>query len=177
MSRVGKKPVPLPQGVVCTQEGRVVRLKGPKGEKELIIPQEVNLTQTEVGLSLIPVNQDPASRCLWGTTQSLLSNAVVGVSQGFTVTLEIEGVGYRASVQGKVLKLQLGYSHDIDFPIPDGIKITCEKPTQVTIWGADRQKVGQVAANIQAYRRPEPYKGKGIRRLGQFVFRKEGKKK
>jgi large subunit ribosomal protein L6 len=177
MSRVGKYPVVMPQGVTCTREGQAVLVKGPQGQLKFPLPSEVLLTQDNQSLTLAPADKTAVARRLWGTTRSLLENVVQGVFQGFKLDLEIEGVGYRASVQGKILKLQLGYSHDIDFPIPEGMKITCEKPTTITVWGVDRQKVGQIAANIQSYRPPEPYKGKGIRRAGQFVFRKEGKKK
>ncbi|MBY0264440.1 MAG: 50S ribosomal protein L6 [Holosporales bacterium] len=177
MSRVGKYPVVLPQGVTFVLEGQKALLKGPKGENVLSIPREVTLEHKEGKLFLVPVDKSSDAQRLWGTTRSLLQNLVKGVFEGFTVNLEIEGVGYRASVQGSTLKLQMGFSHDIDFPIPQGMEIKCDRPTQISIWGIDNQKVGQVAANIQAFRPPEPYKGKGIRRVGRFVFRKEGKKK
>lgn len=177
MSRVGKYPVLLPQGVACTFEGQKIYIKGPKGESALPVPLSVIPEIKEGKIVLMPQKEHPEAQRLWGTTRSLLQNAVKGVAEGFTVILEIEGVGYRASIAGKTLKLQMGYSHDIDFPIPEGMQIKCEKPTQISIWGTNRQEVGQVAANIQAYRKPEPYKGKGIRRAGQFVVRKEGKKK
>ncbi len=177
MSRVGKYPVVLPQGVTFALEGQTALLKGPKGENALAIPREVILEHKEGKLFLAPVDKSADAQRLWGTTRSLLQNLVKGVFEGFTVNLEIEGVGYRASVQGTTLKLQMGFSHDIDFPIPQGMEIKCDRPTQISIWGVDNQKVGQVAANIQAFRPPEPYKGKGIRRVGRFVFRKEGKKK
>jgi len=177
MSRVGKYPVVLPQGVGCSLEGDSLKVKGPKGENLLSIPSCVTAEIREGKVFLSPDLGVVESRRLWGTTRSLLQNVVKGVFEGFTTLLEIEGVGYRASVQGAILKMQMGYSHDIDFPIPDGVQIKCDKPTQIAVTSIDRQRLGQVVANIQSFRPPEPYKGKGIRRAGQFVFRKEGKKK
>jgi len=177
MSRVGKYPVVLPQGVGCSYEAPHLKIKGPKGEMSLALPPCLTPEIKDGKVLLSPDLAVGEARRLWGTSRSLLQNMVKGVSDGFTTVLEIEGVGYRASVQGSVLKMQMGYSHDVDFPIPDGIQIKCDKPTQISVFAVDRQKLGQVVANIQSFRPPEPYKGKGIRRAGQFVFRKEGKKK
>jgi large subunit ribosomal protein L6 len=177
MSRVGKYPIVLPQGVGCVFDSQELHIKGPKGEGRMAIPVSVIPEIKDGKIFFAPDLNRPESRRLWGTTRSLAQNMVKGVSEGFTIHLEIEGVGYRASVQGNTLKLQLGYSHDIDYPIPEGVHIKCDKPTQIAVSGANRQQLGQVVANIQSYRKLEPYKGKGIRRVGQFVFRKEGKKK
>ena len=177
MSRVGQVPVDLPPGVEVAIVGREVTAKGSRGALSLRLVDEVEVTQDDGKLVVAPRNETKRARALWGTTRSLLQNIVTGVSEGFAIRLEITGVGYRAAVDGKELVLQLGYSHEIRHPIPDGLTVVCERPTAITVSGADRQKVGQLAANIRAYRKPEPYKGKGIRYLNEQVTRKEGKKK
>ena len=177
MSRVGKYPVAVPGGVEVQFAGANLTVKGKLGQLSLVIFDDVEAGFDQGKIWVKPRAETKRARMLWGTYRSLINNLVAGVSKGFTVNLEIQGVGYRAAVQGKNLQLQLGYSHDIAFPIPEGITIKCDKPTSVTISGADRQRVGQVAAEIRAMRGPEPYKGKGIRYEGEHVRRKEGKKK
>ena len=177
MSRVGKNPVPVPQGVQIAMAGQKLTAKGKLGTLELMMSPEVSTTFDAGKITVEPRSETKRARMLWGTTRALLANMVTGVSTGFTIDLEINGVGYRAAVQGKNLVLQMGYSHEINFPIPDDIKIVCEKPTAIKITGADKQRVGQVAAVIRAYRKPEPYKGKGIKYSTETVRRKEGKKK
>ena len=177
MSRVGKKPVPVPSGVTATVTGQTVTVKGSKGELQFVVPTLVNVAMKDGAVAVEPVNQSKQSRSLWGTSRAQVANLVEGVSKGFEKKLEITGVGYRAAMAGKALKLSLGYSHDVEYPIPAGITIATPKPTEITISGIDRQKVGQVAAEIREYRGPEPYKGKGVRYAGEFIFRKEGKKK
>lgn len=177
MSRVGRAPVTVPAGVEVQIAGSTVTAKGKLGERRLLLADEVEAKLEQGKLWLKPRGEDKRVRVLWGTYRSLLNNLVNGVAKGFSVGLEIHGVGYRAQVQGKNLQLQLGFSHDVRYPIPDGITIKCDKPTSITISGADRQQVGQVAAEIRAMRGPEPYKGKGIRYEGEAIRRKEGKKK
>lgn len=177
MSRIGKKSVPLPKGVSASVEGKTVKVKGPKGELKVTLVEEVDASADASGITLTPRKDMERAAAMWGLSRTLVNNLVVGVTQGFTSKLEIQGVGYRAAVQGKNLNLQLGFSHDVAYPIPAGITITAEKPTQLTIAGIDKQLVGQVAAEIRAYRKPEPYKGKGVRYEGEYVRRKEGKKK
>jgi len=177
MSRIGKKPIPLPKGVTATVQGKDVRVKGPKGELKLTLVEEVDAKVDADGITIAPRPEMERARQMWGMSRSLVNNLVVGVTQGFSTKLEIQGVGYRAAVQGKNLNLQLGFSHDVAYPIPPGITITAEKPTSLTVSGADKQLVGQVAAEIRAYRKPEPYKGKGVRYADEYVRRKEGKKK
>lgn len=177
MSRIGKNPVPVPSGVEVTLSGRTLSAKGGLGTLSLMVSNEVTASIGDGSVKIEPATDTKQSRAMWGTTRALVNNMVVGVSKGFSVGLEINGVGYRAAVQGNVLNLQLGYSHDIAFPIPLDVKIACERPTQITVSGADRQRVGQVAAEIRAYRPPEPYKGKGIKYAHETVRRKEGKKK
>jgi large subunit ribosomal protein L6 len=177
MSRVGKNPVAVPSGVTVAVANGVVSVKGKLGELKLNLGDQVTAKFADGKLSVVPVNDSKKARMQWGTTRNLMRNMVQGVSQGFKKNLEINGVGYRAAVQGKSLQLQLGYSHDINYPIPEGIQIKCEKPTSITITGHDKQKVGQVAAEIRSYRGPEPYKGKGIKYEGETILRKEGKKK
>ena len=177
MSRTGKKPVAPVNGVTVTIDGRNVKAKGPKGELSVPLMDNVNVEQTADGLVVSPVDDTQQSRAAWGTTRALIANIVHGVSQGYEKKLAIQGVGYRAAMQGKDVKLALGYSHDIIFDTPPGITITVPTPTEITVSGIDKQQVGQVAANIRGYRRPEPYKGKGVRYVGEFVPRKEGKKK
>jgi large subunit ribosomal protein L6 len=177
MSRVGKHPVPVPSGVEVQLSGQTLTAKGRLGSLSLVIGNDVTASIDDSAVTIVPKGDTKQSRAMWGTTRALVNNMVTGVSNGFAVNLEIVGVGYRAMVQGDVLNLQLGYSHDIPFPIPRDVKITCERPTVVTVSGADRQRVGQVAAEIRAYRPPEPYKGKGIKYATETVRRKEGKKK
>ena len=177
MSRVGKKPVPVPAGVTATVNGQTVTMKGTKGELTFVVPSLVNVALEDGAVSVQPVNQTKQARSLWGTSRAQVANLVEGVSKGFEKKLEITGVGYRAAMAGKAVKLSLGYSHDIEYEIPAGITIVTPKPTEIVITGIDRQRVGQVAAEIREYRGPEPYKGKGVKYAGEFIFRKEGKKK
>jgi large subunit ribosomal protein L6 len=177
MSRIGNKPVPLPKGVTATVEGNSVRVKGPKGELHVNLVHDVDVSIGEDGVVVAPREGAERARQMWGLSRTLVNNLVTGVTQGFAQKLEISGVGYRAAVQGKNLQLQLGFSHDVLYPIPDGIGIVCEKPTMITVSGIDKQKVGQVAAEIRAWRPPEPYKGKGVKYAGERILRKEGKKK
>jgi large subunit ribosomal protein L6 len=177
MSRVGKNPVSVPQGVTCQLDGQEIKVKGKNGELSARMSKEVQVTFDNNEVLVRPVDESKQARMLWGTWKNRIKNMVHGVHEGFTINLEINGVGYRAAVEGNALKLQLGYSHDIIYPIPQGIKISCEKPTAIAIFGADRQRVGQVAAEIRAYRKPEPYKGKGIKYEDEYIVRKEGKKK
>jgi large subunit ribosomal protein L6 len=177
MSRIGKKAVPLPQGVTATVKDRDVKVKGPKGELSLRVVEGIDVKVEKDGIAVTPREMTDAMRAQWGMQRTLVSNLVEGVSKGFSQTLEINGVGYRAAVQGKNLQLQLGYSHDVIYPIPAGIDIKCEKPTIIVVSGSDRQKVGQVSAEIRGYRKPEPYKGKGIKYAEEKIRRKEGKKK
>jgi large subunit ribosomal protein L6 len=177
MSRVGKNPVTIPQGVTIDLAGQTLTAKGRLGSLKLAVNNEVTAALEDGHVVVKPRNETKRARMLWGTTRALVNNMVTGVSKGFTVNLEINGVGYRAAVQGKNLVLQLGYSHDVTFPIPDDVKITCERPTAITITGADKQRVGQIAAVLRAFRKPEPYKGKGIKYAAEVIRRKEGKKK
>jgi large subunit ribosomal protein L6 len=177
MSRVGKNPVAIPEGVTLTMAGQTLTAKGKLGTLALAVSNEVATSVEDGKFWVKPRNDSKRARMLWGTTRALVSNMVAGVSKGFSVKLDINGVGYRAAVQGKNLVLQLGYSHDVTFPIPDDVKIVCEKPTAIAISGADKQRVGQVAAVLRAFRKPEPYKGKGIKYDFETVRRKEGKKK
>ncbi|HUO91510.1 MAG TPA: 50S ribosomal protein L6 [Rhizomicrobium sp.] len=177
MSRIGKKPVALPKGVTATVEGKTVKVKGPKGELKVALVDEVDAMVDEHGVHVTPKEGAERGRQMWGLSRTLVNNLVVGVTQGFTQKLEINGVGYRAAVQGKNLQLQLGFSHDVLYPIPTGINIVCEKPTSISVSGIDKQLVGQVAAEIRGYRPPEPYKGKGVKYAEEFILRKEGKKK
>lgn len=177
MSRIGKYPVPVPAGVSVVINDQILTAKGKLGELSLAISGEVTATLEDNSVVVRPANDGKRARTLWGTTRSLVNNLVTGVSTGFAVSLEINGVGYRAAVQGDILNLQLGYSHDIQFPIPDDVKIVCEKPTSITVSGADKQRVGAVAAKIRSYRGPEPYKGKGVKYATETIRRKEGKKK
>ena len=177
MSRIGKLPVSLPSGVTVTLDGQTVKAKGPKGELELTLVQEVTIGQGEDGLPVAPVDDSQRARAMWGLSRSLVANLIEGVSTGFTKSLEINGVGYRAQMQGKNLQLALGFSHDVVYETPEGIQIQTPKPTEVVVSGIDKQQVGQVAAEIRGYRPPEPYKGKGVKYAGEQIFRKEGKKK
>jgi len=177
MSRIGKKPVPLPKGVTATLTGQTVKVKGPKGELSVHLVSEVEAKIDADGVTISPREGAERGPQMWGLSRTLVNNLVVGVTQGFQQKLEINGVGYRAAVQGKNLNLQLGFSHDVAYPIPAGITITAEKPTMLTVAGIDKQLVGQVAAEIRGYRPPEPYKGKGVKYAEEHIRRKEGKKK
>ncbi|HEX9808413.1 MAG TPA: 50S ribosomal protein L6 [Alphaproteobacteria bacterium] len=177
MSRIGKHPVPVPSGVTVNVSGQEVSAKGRLGELRVVLVDEVLAELEGDKLWVRPRDDSPRARTMWGMSRSLVANVVHGVSEGFTKNLEIEGVGYRAAVQGKNLVLQLGFSSEINYPIPEGITITCERPTVIRVSGADAQAVGQVAAEIRGFRPPEPYKGKGVRYAGEYVRRKEGKKK
>jgi len=177
MSRVGKYPVPVPSGVTVQIAGGDLTVKGKLGQSALALSDQIEASLVENQVWVKPANDTKRARMMWGTTRALINNMVKGVSEGFTINLEINGVGYRAAVQGKVLQLQLGYSHDIDYPIPDEVTIKCEKPTAISITGRDRQRVGQIAAEIRAFRGPEPYKGKGVKYDTETILRKEGKKK
>jgi len=177
MSRIGKRPVPLPSGVTATTEGQILSVKGPKGQLELQMRDEIAYDIGDDGILVKPANDTKQARAFWGMQRTLVQNLVTGVSEGFTKTLEITGVGYRAQAQGKNLRLQLGYSHDVNFPVPEGIEVKTPDQNTVEISGIDRQQVGQVAAEIRRWRKPEPYKGKGIKYRGEYIFRKEGKKK
>jgi len=176
MSRIGKKPVALPKGVSAEVQGQTVSVKGPKGQLKVTLVEDVDVSHVD-GSVVVAMRDTPRAKAMWGLSRTLVQNMVDGVTAGYTEKLEIVGVGYRAAVQGKNLQLNLGFSHEVLYPIPEGIQIVCEKPTAVTITGIDKQKVGQVAAEIRAYRRPEPYKGKGIKYADERVQRKEGKKK
>jgi large subunit ribosomal protein L6 len=177
MSRIGKKAVPIPSGVTANVEGQMVKVKGPKGALQLVLHDDVSVKLEGGEVKVDPRNETKRARSMWGTSRTLVANLVTGVTKGFERKLEITGVGYRAAVQGKNLQLALGYSHDVVYPIPEGIQIVTPKPTEIMITGIDKQKVGQVAAEIRGYRGPEPYKGKGVRYAGEYIFRKEGKKK
>ncbi|MHA3977896.1 50S ribosomal protein L6 [Halovulum sp. GXIMD14794] len=177
MSRIGKKPVSLPSGVTASVSGQSIEVKGPKGVRNFTATDDVTLAVEDNAVTVTPRGTSKRARQQWGMSRTQVANCVQGVTEGFKKELEITGVGYRAQVQGKVLKLSLGYSHDVDFDIPEGVTIQAPKPTEVVVEGIDQQVVGQVAANIRAWRAPEPYKGKGIRYKDEFIFRKEGKKK
>lgn len=177
MSRIGKLPVEIPSGVEVNLSGRNLAVKGPKGQLSLVLVNDVTASKETDGVVIKPRDETKRSRAMWGMTRALVANMVSGVTTGFTKTLELEGVGYRAQMQGSNLKLALGYSHDVIYETPDGIQIAVSKPTEITITGADKQQVGQVAAEIRRFRAPEPYKGKGVRYAGEYIRRKEGKKK
>lgn len=177
MSRVGKNPVSLPAGVDCQISDREISVKGKLGQLVMALTKYVNVEKADNAIKVSPADESKQAQAMWGTTRKNIWNMVEGVSQGFKKRLEINGVGYRAALQGKDLILQLGYSHEIKYPVPQGITITCEKPTLIQVEGADRQKVGQVAAEIRSFRGPEPYKGKGVKYEGEYILRKEGKKK
>jgi large subunit ribosomal protein L6 len=177
MSRTGKKPIAPVSGVTVTINDRTVTAKGPKGEQSLTLMDVVNAKQTDAGIVIEPVDDSKLARAAWGTTRALINNLVVGVSTGFEKKLQIQGVGYRAAMQGKDLKLSLGFSHEVVLQTPQGITIAAPSQTEVTVSGIDKQQVGQVAADIRGWRPPEPYKGKGVRYVGEYIARKEGKKK
>jgi large subunit ribosomal protein L6 len=177
MSRVGYKAVAIPSGVTANVEGQTVKMKGPKGALQVVLHDDVQAKMDKGAVMIVPRSETKRARSLWGTSRTLVANLVSGVTKGYEERLEITGVGYRAAVQGKSLNLQLGYSHDINFAIPQGIAIATPKPTEIVITGIDKQKVGHVAAEIRGFRPPEPYKGKGVKYAGEYIFRKEGKKK
>jgi len=177
MSRVGKYPVVVPNGVTVNLAGGELSVKGKLGQASINLVDVVETSLEDNQVWVKPKNETKQARMMWGTTRANIANMVKGVSEGFTINLEINGVGYRAAVQGKSLQLQLGFSHDVNYPIPDGITIKCEKPTAISITGTDKQRVGQIAAEIRAYRGPEPYKGKGVKYETETILRKEGKKK
>ncbi|GHG96845.1 50S ribosomal protein L6 [Pseudodonghicola xiamenensis] len=177
MSRIGKKPVELPSGVTASVSGQTVEVKGPKGTRTFTATDDVTIVVEDNTVKVEPRGKSKRARQQWGMSRTQVANLVAGVTAGFKKELEIQGVGYRAAVQGNVLKLNLGYSHDVDFDIPAGVTVTAPKQTEIVVEGIDQQLVGQVAANIREWRAPEPYKGKGIRYKGEYIFRKEGKKK
>jgi large subunit ribosomal protein L6 len=177
MSRIGKQPVPVPSGVTVSIDGQTVKVKGPKGELESKLVDLVEVSQEDGQVKVAPREESIGARAAWGLSRTLIANMVTGVTTGFTKSLEITGVGYRAALNGKALQLNLGYSHDVAYAIPEGIDITTPRPTAIVVSGIDKQKVGQVAAEIREWRKPEPYKGKGVRYAGEHVYRKQGKKK
>ncbi|SLN28180.1 50S ribosomal protein L6 [Pseudooctadecabacter jejudonensis] len=176
MSRIGKKPVELPSGVTASVSGQTVEVKGPKGTRSFTATDDVTITVEENTVKVDPRGKSKRARQQWGMSRTQIANLVTGVTDGFKKELEINGVGYRAQMQGNVLKLNLGYSHDVDFTVPEGVTVTAPKPTQIVVEGPDQQLVGQVAANIREWRKPEPYKGKGIKYVDEYIFRKEGKR-
>ena len=177
MSRVGKKPVAIPSGVTAAVEGQTVKVKGSKGELSFVVPDLVEVKHADGSIAVTPRNETKQARALWGMSRAQVANLVKGVTAGYEKKLEINGVGYKAAVAGSVLKLNLGFSHDVDYAIPKGIQIVTPKPTEIIITGIDKQKVGQTAAEIRKVRGPEPYQGKGVKYADEFIFRKEGKKK
>jgi len=177
MSRIGKKPVDLPGGVTATVSGQTIEVKGPKGNHSFTATDDVTLAVEDNAITVTPRGKSKRARQQWGMSRTVIANMVTGVTDGFKKELEINGVGYRAQMQGNVLKLNLGYSHDVDFQVPAGVTVTAPKPTEIIVEGSDSQLVGQVAANIREWRKPEPYKGKGIKYKDEYIFRKEGKKK
>ena len=177
MSRIGKKPVAVPAGVTATVDGQTVKAKGPKGELTFVVHDEVLVSMEDGSVAVQPRTQDKTARSKWGMSRTMISNILTGVKDGFEKKLEINGVGYRAAMQGKNVQLSLGFSHEVIYDVPEGITVVCTKPTEIVITGIDKQKVGQVAAEIREYRGPEPYKGKGVKYAGERIVRKEGKKK
>ncbi len=177
MSRIGKKPVDIPSGVTATVSGQTVEVKGPKATRSFTATDDVTISLDENTVTVTPRGSSKRARQQWGMTRTMVANMVQGVTGGFKKELEITGVGYRAQIQGNTLKLSLGYSHDVNFEVPQGVTVTCPKQTEIIVEGTDQQLVGQVAANIREWRAPEPYKGKGIRYKDEYIFRKEGKKK
>ena len=177
MSRIGKKPVPVPAGVTVNLAGSNVSVKGPKGELKFVLTDQVIAKMEAGAVKVDPKDKTKLARSAWGMSRTMIANMIKGVTEGYSKTLEITGVGYRAAAQGKTLNLALGYSHDINYPVPEGIDIKTPKPTEIVITGIDKQRVGQVAAEIRDFRGPEPYKGKGVKYAGEYIFRKEGKKK
>jgi large subunit ribosomal protein L6 len=177
MSRIGKRAVAVPSGITANVEGQTVKVKGPKGALSVVLPDDVSVKLDNGQIKVDPRSETKRARSQWGTSRTLVANLIAGVTKGFEQRLEINGVGYRAAVQGKNLQLALGYSHDVVYPIPEGITIATPRPVEIVITGIDRQKVGQVAAEIREFRPPEPYKGKGVKYATERIFRKEGKKK
>ena len=177
MSRIGKKAVELASGVSASVSGQTIEVKGPKGTRSFKATDDVTITVDGQSASVEPRGKSKRARQQWGMTRTMVANLATGVTEGFKKELEINGVGYRAQMQGNTLKLSLGYSHDVNFEVPEGVTVTAAKPTEITVEGIDQQLVGQVAANIRAWRKPEPYKGKGIKYKDEYIFRKEGKKK
>jgi large subunit ribosomal protein L6 len=177
MSRIGKRPVAIPSGVTANIEGKTLSVKGPKGTLTMGLSDLIDYKVEDEGISVNPANDTQKARAFWGMQRTLVSNLVEGVTEGFSKTLQISGVGYRASTQGNKLKLQLGYSHDVDLDVPEGLDVKTPDQTTIIVSGIDKQKVGQFAAEIRRWRKPEPYKGKGIKYQGEYIFRKEGKKK
>ncbi|MCR9235043.1 MAG: 50S ribosomal protein L6 [Alphaproteobacteria bacterium] len=177
MSRIGKKAVAVPTGVTATIDGQQVSVKGPKGELSAVLVDQVLASMGDEGIEVKPVDSSNQARAMWGMSRTIIENLMIGVTEGFKKDLQINGVGYRAAVQGKNLQLALGFSHEVLYEIPEGIQIACAKPTEISVSGIDKQKVGQVAAEIRKYRPPEPYKGKGVKYADEYIFRKEGKKK
>jgi len=177
MSRLGKKPITAPSGVTISVKGQDVSVKGPKGALSFRAHDEVAVAMDGAALVVKPRNETPRARALWGTTRAVIANQVKGVAQGFEKNLELTGVGYRAAMQGKNLQMQLGYSHEVIYTPPEGVTIATPKPTEIKVTGVDAQVVGQAAAEIRSYRSPEPYKGKGVKYVGEYIRRKEGKKK
>ena len=176
MSRIGKKAVPIPSGVTANVEGQTVKVKGPKGQLQVVLPDDVMVKMDNGEVKVDPRNETKRARSMWGTSRTLVNNLVTGVTKGYEKKLEITGVGYRAALQGKNLQIALGYSHDVIYAVPEGIAIATPKPTEIVVTGIDKQKVGQVAAEIRAFRPPEPYKGKGVRYAGEKITIKEAKK-
>ncbi len=177
MSRIGKKAVPVPAGVTASVNGQLVSVKGPKGELKVVLNDQVLAKMEQGGIKVDPKDKSKLARSSWGLSRTLVSNLITGVTVGYSKSLEITGVGYRAALNGKSLQLNLGYSHDVTYEVPAGIEIKVPKPTEIVVSGIDKQRVGQVAAEIREYRGPEPYKGKGVKYAGEYIFRKEGKKK
>ncbi|MEM9015174.1 MAG: 50S ribosomal protein L6 [Pseudomonadota bacterium] len=177
MSRIGKRPIPVPGGVTVTIDGQAVRAKGPKGELDFVVNDLCTVALEGDKIAIKPINNSKPARSMWGMSRTRIANMIDGVTSEFSKSLELVGVGYRAQMKGASLNLALGYSHDIDYPVPDGVKIVTPKPTEVVVSGIDKQKVGQTAAEIRAFRPPEPYKGKGVKYADEYIFRKEGKKK
>ncbi|TCP40481.1 50S ribosomal protein L6 [Rhodovulum marinum] len=177
MSRIGKRPVELPSGVTASVSGQTVEVKGPKGARSFTATDDVTIAVEDSAVTVTPRGSSKRARQQWGMSRTMVANLVQGVTDGFKRELEIQGVGYRAQMQGNTLKLNLGYSHEVNFDVPQGVTVTCPKQTEIVVEGTDQQLVGQVAANIREWRAPEPYKGKGIRYKGEYIFRKEGKKK
>ena len=177
MSRIGKKPVAIPEGVTATVEGQTVTAKGPKGELQFVVNKEVLVKMEDGSIAVDPRDDSKDARSKWGMSRTMVSNIMDGVKDGFEKKLEINGVGYRAAMQGKDIQLSLGFSHEVVYKVPEGVTVACPKPTEIVVTGIDKQKVGQVAAEIRSYRPPEPYKGKGVKYADETIFRKEGKKK
>jgi len=177
MSRIGKKPVSVPDGVTVSVEGQTVKAKGPKGESDFVVNELCTIALNEGNIEVKPVDDSKPARSMWGTSRTRIANLVDGVANEFTKKLELVGVGYRAQMKGNTLSLALGFSHEVNFPVPAGVKIVTPKQTEIIVSGIDKQKVGQAAAEIRAFRPPEPYKGKGVKYAGEYIFRKEGKKK